>query len=131
MCNAARLLVHCHNQAVVEIWQSGKSKDAALMCLVRTLFFTAAMHNNFTLILQHIQEVDNSIADALSRPQFHRFRSLAPEADDEPPHPPLLYRYPLDPRTCIPTEPGCSNLHTPHMHSWHQTLQEILQSLRH
>ena len=78
-----RLLVHCDNHAVVDIWHRGTSKQAALMHLVRALFFTAATYN-FTLLLQHIQGVDNSIADALSRSQFHRFRGLAPQADAEP-----------------------------------------------
>ena len=78
-----RLLVHCNNQAVVDVWHSGTSRDAALMCLVRTLFFTAATHD-FTLVLQHIEGVNNGIADAISPAQFHRFRRLAPEADNEP-----------------------------------------------
>lgn len=78
-----RLLVHCDNHAVVHIWRTGTSKQQSLMRLVRTLFFTAATHN-FTLILQHIQGIDNGIADALSRSQLHRFRCLAPMADQDP-----------------------------------------------
>ena len=60
-----RLLVHCDNHAVVDIWQADTSRSPALMKLVRSLFFTAAQHN-FTLILQHIQGVNNAIADAPS-----------------------------------------------------------------
>ena len=75
--------MHCDNHAVVDIWRTGTSRQAALMELVRTLFFTAAQ-SNFTLLIQHIPGVDNSIADALSRLQFHRFRKLAPEADANP-----------------------------------------------
>ena len=78
-----RLLVHCDNQAVVHIWQAGTSKNSDLMALVRTLFLKAATHN-FTILLQHIQGVDNGIADSLSRSQFHRFRRLAPDADADP-----------------------------------------------
>jgi len=78
-----RLLVHCDNHAVVDIWRTGTSKQAALMRLVRSLFFLAAQ-NNFTLLLQHIQGTNNCVADALSRFQLCRFRSLAPEADLEP-----------------------------------------------
>ena len=78
-----RLLVHCDNQAVVHIWRAGTSKHESLMILVRTLFFTAASHN-FTILLHHIQGVNNSLADALSRSQFHRFRHLAPNADQQP-----------------------------------------------
>ena len=78
-----RLLVHCDNHAVVDIWRAGTSRSPALMKLVRSLFFTAAQ-DNFTLILQHIQGVNNAIADALSRSQMHRFRELAPQADRLP-----------------------------------------------
>lgn len=78
-----RLLVHCDNHAVVDIWRSGTCKQAALMQLVRSLFFTAA-NCNFTLLIQHIEGTNNAIADALSRFQLHRFRLLAPQADEHP-----------------------------------------------
>ena len=77
-----RLLVHCDNHAVVDIWQAGTSWSPELM----KIFFTATQHN-FTLILQHIQGVNNAIADALSRSQMHRFRKLAPQADTGPAEP--------------------------------------------
>ena len=77
-----RLLVHCDNHAVVQIWRSGTSAHKLLMQLVRTLFFTAATHN-FTVMLQHIAGTNNGIADSLSRSQFRRFRCLAPHADEE------------------------------------------------
>lgn len=76
-----RLLVHCNNNAVVNIWHTGTTKHPACMHLVCTLFLTAATYN-FILLMQHILGVDNSIADALS--QFHRFCELAPEADPNP-----------------------------------------------
>ena len=78
-----RLLVHCDNHAVVQIWRTGTSNNTALMQLVRTLFLIAATRN-FNIMLQHLPGVDNGIADALSRSQFHRFRSLAPDADEAP-----------------------------------------------
>ena len=78
-----RLLVHCDNRAVVDIWRVGTSKQPSLMTLVRALFFIAA-RANFTVLLQHIPGVDNGIADALSRSQLHRFRLLAPGADELP-----------------------------------------------
>ena len=84
-----RLLVHCDNHAVVDIWQAGTTKHPALMHLVRTLFLTAAT-NNFTVLLQHIPGVSNSIADALSRSQFSRFHQLAPEADENPTPTPVI-----------------------------------------
>ena len=75
-----RILIHCDNHAVVDVWRSGTTKHKALMRLIRSLFFTAAKHN-FTVLLKHIPGVDNSIADSLSRSQLHRFHLLAPGAD--------------------------------------------------
>ena len=78
-----RLLVHCDNRAVVDIWRVGTSKQPSLMTVVRALFFVAA-RANFTVLLQHILGVDNAIANALSRSQLHRFQLLAPGADELP-----------------------------------------------
>ena len=78
-----RLLVHCDNHAVVDIWQSGKSRNPQLMALVRRLFFIAAV-NNFHIVIQHISGTDNSIADSLSRLQMDRFWRLAPLASATP-----------------------------------------------
>lgn len=78
-----KLIVHCDNHAVVDIWHSHTSRSPLLMKLVRKLFFTAASYN-FNIIIQHIPGIDNSIADALSRSQMARFRSLAPEANPLP-----------------------------------------------
>ena len=74
-----RLLFHCDNLAVTNIWNSGTSKCPKIMSLVRKLFFIAAKHN-FTINIKHIPGTDNSIADALSRLQMDRFRQLAPTA---------------------------------------------------
>ena len=38
-----KLLVHCDNHAVVDIWSSGTSRSPELMVLVRRLFFVAAI----------------------------------------------------------------------------------------
>ena len=75
--------VHCDNQTVVDIWESGTSKSPEIMALVRMLFFCAA-HNNFNMCVQHIPGVNNVIADALSRFQQDRFRKLAPNANLHP-----------------------------------------------
>ena len=77
------LLVHCHKHAVVHIWHTDTSKHKSLMILVRTPFFTAGSHN-FTILLQHIQGANNSIANALYCSQFHRFRCLAATVDQKP-----------------------------------------------
>ena len=83
-----RLLFHCDNEAVVHVWKSGRSRCPDLMDLVRALFYVAA-HNNFNVLIRHIPGVDNSIADALSRLQMSRFRSLAPHANPLPSHTPV------------------------------------------
>ena len=75
-----RILFHCDNQAIVHVWDSGLSRSPDLMHLVRALFFVAA-RNNFNVMVRHISGVDNMLADALSRLQLARFRSLAPRAD--------------------------------------------------
>ena len=78
-----RILFHCDNQSIVQVWESGLSRSSDLMHLVRALFFIAARHN-FHVMICHIPGIDNSIADALSRMQLTRFRSLAPDANDHP-----------------------------------------------
>ena len=75
-----RIMVHCDNQAVVDIWDHYTSKSPTIMCLVRTLHLIAAT-NNFHIRISHIQGVDNSIADALSRGRISTFRRLVPDAD--------------------------------------------------
>ena len=78
-----RILFHCDNQAVVQVWDSGLSRSSDLMYLVRALFFVAA-HKNFNVLVRHIRGVNNSIADSLSRLQLPRFRTLAPLAEPTP-----------------------------------------------
>jgi len=78
-----KLLFHCDDQDVVDIWASGTSRDPLIMHLVRSIFFTAAT-NHFTVLVSHIAGTNKSIADSLSRYQMARFPQLAPEADLEP-----------------------------------------------
>ena len=78
-----KLLFHCDNQAVVDIWASGTSRDPLIMHLVRSIFFGAATHH-YTILVTHIAGTNNSIADSLSRPQITQFRRLNPTADVEP-----------------------------------------------
>ena len=77
-----RILFHCDNLAVVQVWQAKKPKDKSLASLCRKLFFLAAQ-NNYTVTLKHTPGSSNELADALSRQQVSRFRALAPEADAE------------------------------------------------
>ena len=47
-----KLLFHCDNQVVVDIWASGSSRDPLTMHLVDSIFFTAAT-NHFTVLVTH------------------------------------------------------------------------------
>ena len=77
-----RLLFHCDNLAITNIWSSGSSKCPKIMSLVRKMFFLAAK-NNFTVNIKHIAGTNNSLADSLSRFQMSRFRQLAPMAEQQ------------------------------------------------
>ena len=77
-----KILFYSDNQAIVQVWQSRRPKNATLTQLCRSLFFLAAK-NNFDLFMKHLPGVTNQIADSLSRQQVHRFRQLAPEANPE------------------------------------------------
>ena len=78
--NRKKILFHCDNHAVVDIWHKGSTPSAELMTLVRSLYFCAA-HHNINVMVAHIAGTSNIIADALSRFQMHRFRILAPQAN--------------------------------------------------
>ena len=74
-----RLLFHCDNLAIVNIWSSKSSKCPKLMSLLRRLFFLTAKHE-FTVNVKHIPGVNNRLADHLSRLQLAQFFRLAPGA---------------------------------------------------
>ena len=48
-----KVLFHCDNQTVVDIWQTGTTKSADIMALVRMLYFCAAKYN-INVIITHI-----------------------------------------------------------------------------
>ena len=78
-----RILFHCDNAAVVDIWRKGSCKCQQLMALVRSLFFRAAQ-GNFHVSIAHIPGVNNRIADLLSRLSIQAFQQAAPNADPLP-----------------------------------------------
>ncbi|XP_065196629.1 uncharacterized protein LOC135828125 [Sycon ciliatum] len=78
-----KILLHCDNSAVCTAWESGTCRHAGVMALIRSTMQLTARHN-FCLLVRHIAGVDNSIADALSRAQFQRFRRLVPDAETAP-----------------------------------------------
>lgn len=78
-----RLIFHIDNMALVSILNKSTSKDKSIMKLIRP-FVLIAMLNTILFKTIYIESSRNDIADALSRFQMNRFRSLAPEADALP-----------------------------------------------
>jgi hypothetical protein len=79
----------CDNEAVVAIVNQGSCRDWEAMHLMRCLAFIAAMFQ-LDFYAQHIKGAANMIADALSRDYMLLFRSLHPQACENPtpiPHP--------------------------------------------
>ena len=61
-----RLLFHSDNESVVGAWSKFSSPHKGLMDLIRRIYRHAAT-GNYALQITHISEVDNVVADALSR----------------------------------------------------------------
>ena len=61
-----KILFHCDNSTVVDIWRRGLTRCKEIMALIRLLYFCAARFNMHVMIT-HIAGVDNVIADAISR----------------------------------------------------------------
>ena len=81
-----RTMLHCDNQCVVNVINSGTCKSADIMHLVRMLVFVSAV-NNFEISSCYISTKANMVADSLSRLQFDRFFSLVPGADEQMTYP--------------------------------------------
>ena len=78
-----KVLFHCDNQSVCDIWHRGSSRSPEVMALVRMLYFCAAKFD-INVMIAHIAGSSNEIADALSRFQATRFHQLAPLAEPQP-----------------------------------------------
>ena len=75
-----KILFHCDNQAVVEIWNRGSTCVPHTMSLVRLLYFCANRYNSNVCVV-YISDVCNNIADSLSQ---LKFRKLAPKSNALP-----------------------------------------------
>ncbi len=73
---ARSIIFHCDNMTTVHILRSGTSRCADLMCLIRSLLFIAAQYQ-FRFKPVYINTHANTIADSLSRLDFHRFWHIA------------------------------------------------------
>ena len=61
-----KILFHCDNNTMVDVWRRGSICCKEIMTLIRLLYFCAARFNMHVMIT-HIAGVDNVIADAISR----------------------------------------------------------------
>jgi len=77
-----KILFHCDNAAVVDIWRKTSTRDPETMHM---LYLRAAYHH-IDVVLTHIRVINNCIADALSHFQTSRFRKLAPTAHKDQDH---------------------------------------------
>ncbi|XP_030253189.1 uncharacterized protein LOC115569298 [Sparus aurata] len=83
------ITIHSDNTAVVDIINKGRSHCLDIMQFVRKLTLVSAQHQ-FIIRAAHIPGHQNTIADALSRFSFQKFRQLAPASDTVPtPVPPF------------------------------------------
>ena len=70
---------HCDNMAVVQVVNSGKTRDAILHACTRNIWFITAAYD-IDLQIQHIRGHKNIIADALSR--IHSPKGISQEMLD-------------------------------------------------
>ncbi|KAM3940651.1 uncharacterized protein RB166_000605 [Leptodactylus fuscus] len=74
-----RVCFHCDNSAVVFVINSQTAKSPPVVSLLRHLVLRC-LELNVCVTARHVPGVLNSVADALSRFQFCRFRELVPGA---------------------------------------------------
>ena len=77
------VLCHCDNRAVVDVVNSGYSRDRDMMHLLRCLFFISE-HHHFLVEAVHLPGKRNIAADALSRNNASQFLQVVPEAQKQP-----------------------------------------------
>ena len=67
-----KILMHCDNQTIVDIVQSGTTRNRDIMCLVRVLFHICVRYN-FDMRIVYIPGLVNLAADRLSRLNYEAF----------------------------------------------------------
>lgn len=86
-----KLRFYCDNQAVVQVLNTMTSKSKLVLALLRVLTLQC-LRFNCLIKASHVPGTKNEICDALSRFQFHKFSTLAPNSDSNPtPVPSLLW----------------------------------------
>ena len=77
------ILFYIDNNALVSIVDKRSSKETWIMKMIRPFVLITMKHNvQFKAI--HIESANNGVADAISRFQMDRFRSLVPVANRFP-----------------------------------------------
>ncbi|XP_072522621.1 uncharacterized protein [Salminus brasiliensis] len=74
--------IHLDNLATVHTINKGRSRTLSFTPFIRRLTWHSVMHK-YILRAVHVPGRSNAIADSLSRFQFQKFRSLAPQADQQ------------------------------------------------
>ena len=67
--------IFCDNKAVVQVAESGKTKDPYLAACIRNIWLITATYD-IDLVIEHIQGTQNIIADCLSRLYSHKPTNL-------------------------------------------------------
>ncbi|KAM4017451.1 uncharacterized protein ACNLHF_007081 [Anomaloglossus baeobatrachus] len=75
-----RVCMHCDNMAVVHSINALSEKSPPVVGYLRHLVLRC-LELNICVVARHVPGVRNEVADALSRFQFCRFRTLVPGAD--------------------------------------------------
>ena len=78
-----KILFHVDYMAVVFILHSMSTKSDRVLKVLRFIVYRSLI-GNFHLKAKYINIAFISIADALSRAQFQKFKELAPRADSSP-----------------------------------------------
>ncbi|XP_033733376.1 uncharacterized protein LOC117322521 isoform X1 [Pecten maximus] len=86
-----KIIFHIDNSALVSVLNAQSSKDKIVMELMRP-FVIELLQHNILFKARHVPGVENVIADSISRMQWNRFRSVAPQAQVHPARIPGKFR---------------------------------------
>ena len=75
-----KILFHCDNWAVVDIWDKGSTCAPHTMGLVCLLYFCASCYN-INACVTYVAGISYDITDSLSCFQMDKFRKLAPRSE--------------------------------------------------
>ena len=106
--SSLRVEFHSDNQAIVSSLHKWSCRCSNAMSLLRRLFLVCALQN-FNVSASYVECVSDGIADSLSRQDFGRFRTLAPQSAAIPDT--------ARPLPNIPREPSlapCTSTHSNH-----------------